>query len=154
MAEFRECAGRMRNLVENLTLATDFICGFPGESELDQQESLTLIEDFKFPVVNISQFYPRPGTVAAKMTRVKTEIVKKRSQEMTHLFMSYTTLDRWIGKQAMVWFSCQSDRSTHIAGHTKQYIKVLVEFDRTLIGTQRVCKFTAAKKWHLMGEIF
>ena len=34
---------------------------------------------YKFPILNISQFYPRPGTPAAKMRRVATHIVKART---------------------------------------------------------------------------
>ena len=59
-----------------MTIATDVICGFPNETEADFDETLELIQFYKLAVVNISQFYPRPGTPAAKMKRIPTQIVK------------------------------------------------------------------------------
>ena len=41
--------------VPSLTIATDIICGFPGETESDHAATLRLLNEYKFPVVNISQ---------------------------------------------------------------------------------------------------
>ena len=49
-----------------MTIATDIICGFPFESEVNHKETCELVRRHRFPVLNISQFYARPGTVAAK----------------------------------------------------------------------------------------
>ena len=68
--------------VPGLLLATDVICGFPGETEADHQETMSLVEEFQFPVLNISQFYPRPGTPAAKMKPLPSAVKKARSREM------------------------------------------------------------------------
>ena len=53
-----------------MTLATDIICGFPYETDEDHQDTLRILNKYKLPVVNISQFYPRPGTEAAKMKQL------------------------------------------------------------------------------------
>lgn len=53
--------------VPEITISTDFICGFPGETDEEHQGSVDIIKKFRFPVINISQFYPRPGTVAKRM---------------------------------------------------------------------------------------
>ena len=47
--------------VPDMTFATDIICGFPNESEEHFQETMNLVAKYRFPIVNISQFYPRPG---------------------------------------------------------------------------------------------
>lgn len=73
----------------DITLATDIICGFPTETDADFDETLRLVDRYQFPVLNISQFYPRPGTVAAKWKKVPTHDVKKRSNDLTKLFDSY-----------------------------------------------------------------
>ncbi len=52
-----------------LTIATDLICGFPTETEADFQDTVRLVETFKFPVLFINQFFARPGTPAATMKR-------------------------------------------------------------------------------------
>ena len=89
VSEFRRVADFLLARVPGLTLATDIICGFPGETEEHFEETLALIRDYRFPVLNISQFYPRPGTPAAKMKRINTKIVKGRSRRCTALFLSY-----------------------------------------------------------------
>ena len=66
--DFRTVCDTLLAKVPNLTIATDVICGFPGETDEDFAQTLALIERYKFPVVNISQFYPRPGTPAANRT--------------------------------------------------------------------------------------
>ena len=89
-------------LVENvtdMTLATDIICGFPTETSEDFEETMKVVAKYKFPVLNISQFYPRPGTVAAKWKKVPSNEVKKRSGELTKLFDSYSTNDHYIGTE-------------------------------------------------------
>ena len=58
--------------VPNITIATDIICGFPTETKENFEETLNLVEKYKFPVINISQFYPRPGTVAANATKASS----------------------------------------------------------------------------------
>jgi len=62
--------------VPGITIATDIICGFPGETDEDFQETMKLVEQYKFPSLFINQFYPRPGTPAAKMHQVPAAVVR------------------------------------------------------------------------------
>ena len=61
--------------VPGITMATDVICGFPTETWEDFEETVALVEEYKFPSLFINQFYPRPGTPAARMKRLPTEEV-------------------------------------------------------------------------------
>lgn len=75
-----------------------------------------MVRKYKFPVLNISQFYPRPGTPAAKMKLLPTQVVKSRSRAMTQLFESYTNYDALIGtiqpvKKKNLANFCMCDRS-------------------------------------------
>lgn len=65
--------------VPGITIATDIICGFPGETDQDFQETVKLVEEYKFPSLFINQFYPRPGTPAAKMEQVPAQVVRSFS---------------------------------------------------------------------------
>lgn len=71
--------------VPGITLATDIICGFPGETDQDFQETVKLVEDYKFPSLFINQFYPRPGTPAAKMVQVPAQVVRYFSHKVFNL---------------------------------------------------------------------
>lgn len=57
--EFEKVCDYMLKHVPGITLATDIICGFPGETDEQFKDTLKLVEKYKFPVLNISQFYPR-----------------------------------------------------------------------------------------------
>lgn len=61
--------------VPGVTIATDVICGFPGETEEDFQATMDLVKRYRFPSLFINQFYPRPGTPAAKMEQVPAHVV-------------------------------------------------------------------------------
>ncbi|CBZ53651.1 putative radical SAM domain-containing protein [Neospora caninum Liverpool] len=134
-----------------MTIATDIICGFPGETEEDHEKTLAIIKKFKFPVVNISQFYPRPGTPAASMKQLPSQIVKRRSREVTALFESYTCYDWMLHTTQMVWFTGTSEKSHHTVGQTKQYVKVLTPRDDALLGTGCPMYITAVDKWHVVA---
>ena len=139
--EFKEVCDFLVENVPNMTLATDIICGFPTETDADFDETLSLVEHYKFPVLNISQFYPRPGTVAAKWKKVPTLDVKKRSTKLTHLFDSYTTNMHYIGETVLVWIVGYDDRAKssdnpQLLGHTKSYTKVVLDQQEDVLAGQ------------------
>ena len=74
VAEFERVVQFLRQKVEGITIVTDIIAGFPTETEEDFQETLRLVEKFQFPSLFINQFFPRPGTPAARMKRVPTQV--------------------------------------------------------------------------------
>jgi len=84
--DFRKIVASFRKAMPDITIATDVICGFPGESEEAFQRSLKLIEEVQPDVVNVSKFFPRPRTIAEKMaSKVSVAEVKRRSQNMARL---------------------------------------------------------------------
>ena len=52
--EFKYCCDYLLEKVEGITLATDIICGFPEETDQEFEETLRLVEEYKFRVLNIS----------------------------------------------------------------------------------------------------
>jgi radical SAM superfamily enzyme YgiQ (UPF0313 family) len=55
VGEFQQVADYLLEHVPGMTIATDIICGFPGETEEDFQETLSLLEKYRLAIVNISQ---------------------------------------------------------------------------------------------------
>jgi MiaB-like tRNA modifying enzyme len=91
--DFRKIVASFRKAIPDITVATDVICGFPGESEEAFQGSLKLIEEVKPDVVNISKFFPRPSTLAEKMmSKVSAADVKSRSQNIAKLVKQVSAL--------------------------------------------------------------
>jgi len=69
-----------------LTLSTDIICGFPGETEDDFEKTMDLIKWLNPEILNISQYTPRPGTKAKDMKQVNSREIKERSIRLSKLF--------------------------------------------------------------------
>lgn len=80
----RKIVGTLRAAVPELTLSTDIIVGYPGESEADHRANLELVEELQPDIVNVTRFSPRPGTEAAdEPDRVVGWKAKQRSRELT-----------------------------------------------------------------------
>ena len=83
VGDFKKVVGRFSAGFSRMTLATDVICGFPGESLEAFERTLSLIELVRPDVVNVSKFYARPRTAAAEMedSFVSSYEIKRRSKE-------------------------------------------------------------------------
>ena len=108
--EFNEVCDFLKAEMPHMTLATDIICGFPTESAEHHKETCDLVRRHQFPVLNISQFYPRPGTVAAKWKQIDTKEKKSRSGDVTDIFNSYVTNEHYIDSEQLVWIMGYDDR--------------------------------------------
>ena len=91
--EFRHVCDTLLEAVPGMVIATDIICGFPGETDEQWKETMDLIEEYKFPEVHISQFYPRPGTSLVAHTKNYTQILLPGGKEQR---------ERLMGRSAMV----------------------------------------------------
>jgi len=158
VSEFKKVVNSLREGTKDIggvTIATDIICGFPTETEEDFEKTMDLMRECRFPVTHISQFYPRPGTPAAKMTRVPTGIVKNRSRKITTYFESYETYgEEIIGtEQEILVTEVNSGSGDLYVGHNRYYNQVLVPRTKNLLGKVCRVKITKKGKYFLMGEV-
>lgn len=151
--EFRTVVDTLTKLVPGMQIATDIICGFPGETDDDFGQTVELIKDYKFAQVHISQFYPRPGTPAARMKKVPSSIVKKRSRELTAVFESFTPCIGMEGRVERIWINDVAADGIHLVGHTKGYIQVLVNAPESLLGASATIRITSVGRWSVFGEV-
>lgn len=117
-----------------MTIATDIICGFPTETEQDFEETLSLCDEYKFPSLFINQYFPRPGTPAARLPRIPANEVKQRTKKLTDLFNSYQPYTRKTGQVQDVLVTEISHDKKYYVGHNKFYEQVLVPMDRDYMG--------------------
>jgi tRNA-2-methylthio-N6-dimethylallyladenosine synthase len=84
--EYSDLIERGREQVPGLTIASDFIVGFCGETEEDHQASLRLIERLRFKNIFVFKYSERPATVAAKRSKndIPEEIKRRRNVELLH----------------------------------------------------------------------
>ncbi|MEE9525582.1 MAG: tRNA (N(6)-L-threonylcarbamoyladenosine(37)-C(2))-methylthiotransferase [Candidatus Woesearchaeota archaeon] len=103
--QFNEIIDKFKAAIPNITIATDIIVGFPGETEKQYQDSLDLIKKITPDVLNRSRFWPRPKTPAAKMeNRVPGPIIKHRSGLMSSIFTNIARMqnEKWLGWTGIV----------------------------------------------------
>uniref|UniRef100_A0A8C4NF63 tRNA-t(6)A37 methylthiotransferase n=1 Tax=Eptatretus burgeri TaxID=7764 RepID=A0A8C4NF63_EPTBU len=120
--------------VPGLTIATDIICGFPGETKDNFEATMNLVRRYRFPSLFINQFYPRPGTPAARMLQVPALEKKQRTRELSKLFQSYQPYDDKIGQRQRVLVTEESFDGKFFVAHNKFYEQVLVPHQTELMG--------------------
>ncbi|XP_062164432.1 uncharacterized protein LOC133871087 isoform X2 [Alnus glutinosa] len=150
VSEFRTVVDTLAELVPGMQIATDIICGFPDE---DFAQTVSLIKEYKFPQVHISQFYPRPGTPAARMKKVPSTFVKKRSRELTSVFEAFVPYDGMEGRLERIWITEIATDGIHLVGHTKGYVQVLVVAPESMLGSSAIVKITSVGRWSVFGEV-
>ncbi|MFB6132242.1 MAG: tRNA (N(6)-L-threonylcarbamoyladenosine(37)-C(2))-methylthiotransferase [Halanaeroarchaeum sp.] len=88
VSEFREVVSAFDARIDDWTLSTDFIVGFPTETEEDFQASLDLLREVRPEKINVTRFSKRPGTDAADVKGLGGTLKKERSSAMTDAKMA------------------------------------------------------------------
>jgi MiaB-like tRNA modifying enzyme len=98
---FTDVVSVVRSSFPEATIATDVICGFPGETEDAFERTLRLIEGVQPDIVNVSKFFARPRTTAAEMREdfVHSQEIKRRSGLTAKLArkVAFERNQRWVG---------------------------------------------------------
>ncbi|XP_070798576.1 threonylcarbamoyladenosine tRNA methylthiotransferase [Pituophis catenifer annectens] len=152
VADFKCVVDFLKTRVPGITIATDIICGFPGETDEDFQETMKLVEEYRFPSLFINQFYPRPGTPAAKMPQVPAQIKKQRTKELSKLFHSYNPYDHKIGERQKVLVTEESFDSKFYVAHNKFYEQILVPKNPEFMGKMVEVDIFEAGKHFMKGQ--
>ncbi len=102
--EYKEIMGRIREEIPEMTFATDIICGFPTETKEDFEMTLALVKETKPDIINMSRYWQRPGTVAARMNQINGGEIKRRTKELKRLFekVAFEKNQRWLGWKGKV----------------------------------------------------
>jgi len=133
--EFKSIVEYFRREIPGITIATDIICGFPGESREAFERTLKLIEDAKPDIVNISKFFPRPNTPAAKMKQIDSGEIAARSRLATEIAnrISLERNMRWIGWEGEILIDEKGSGDSWI-GRNYAYKPIVVRSQRELFG--------------------
>jgi len=145
--DYKKIVRTIKQKAPQTTIATDIITGLPGETETDHHHTLRLIRETKPDVANLSKFYPRPNTRAEKMPRIKTQVIKKRSTQLSKLINRVSTSQNkhLMGKQ----FTCLTLSKGF--GRTTNYKSVFL--DTTQTGAMVNAKITGYGAHHLKAKV-
>ncbi|XP_026327910.1 threonylcarbamoyladenosine tRNA methylthiotransferase [Hyposmocoma kahamanoa] len=151
-ADFEFVVDFLKDNVPGMTIATDIICGFPTETKEDFEQTYSLCKKYKFPSLFINQFFPRPGTPAAKMTKVPGPEVKRRTKRLSELFRSYQPYEDRIGEVYEVLVTDLSHDKNYYVAHNEFYEQVLVPKEDKLMGKMFTVEIIDATKFCMLGE--
>nr|XP_006198672.1 threonylcarbamoyladenosine tRNA methylthiotransferase isoform X1 [Vicugna pacos]XP_015090114.1 threonylcarbamoyladenosine tRNA methylthiotransferase isoform X1 [Vicugna pacos]XP_015090115.1 threonylcarbamoyladenosine tRNA methylthiotransferase isoform X1 [Vicugna pacos]XP_015090116.1 threonylcarbamoyladenosine tRNA methylthiotransferase isoform X1 [Vicugna pacos]XP_015090117.1 threonylcarbamoyladenosine tRNA methylthiotransferase isoform X1 [Vicugna pacos] len=152
VADFKRVVDFLKEKVPGITIATDIICGFPGETDQDFQETVKLVEEYKFPSLFINQFYPRPGTPAAKMEQVPAQVKKQRTKDLSRVFHSYNPYDHKVGERQQVLVTEESFDCKFYVAHNRFYEQVLVPKNPTFLGKMVEVDIYESGKHFMKGQ--
>jgi len=151
--EFKDVATRLREAYPEIGISTDIICGFPGETEEQFQDSLDIVEWLRPDVLNINRFWERPGTDAATMPgRLHGRDTKERSRRMTNLWkeLAVEVGNRWLGWEGEILLTEKGKNDTKV-GRNYVYKTVAVKTEAPLGSFIRV-KVKGAGVGFLTGD--
>ncbi len=132
--KYRRIIDTIRHYMPDAAISADAIVGFPGETEAQFEQTLKLVDDIGFDLVNTAAYSPRPGTPAALWDTQLSETVKSdRLQRLNHL----------VSTKAM-------ERSERYRDRTEE---VLVEVQNTKDPTQVMGRIRSNRLTFFPGDI-
>ena len=153
---YLERVERLREAVPGIGLSTDIIVGFPGETEAQFEETVSLVRQIGFDSAFTFIYSPRIGTKAAKMEdQVDEETARNRIQRLIDLQekMQQDTLRRFIGTEEEILAERLSRRSQKaLSGKGRHGVSITVEGREEEIGEIIRCRVTGIKQNTLTAE--
>ncbi len=146
---------KLRELCPNVSISTDIIVAFPGESDKDFEETMEVLEKVRFEQMFSFKYSKRPLTKAATMpNQIDEEIASNRLSTLQARHNEI--LDDIVKKQENKTFKVLFEElraGNTIVGRTDNNFLVQVEGSEELLGTFKEVKITNAKRMVLYGEI-
>ena len=142
--------------IPNVSITTDIIVGFPGETEEDFNETLDVVNKCKYDSAFTFIFSPREGTPAAKMEdNVTLSEKNNRLYKLNDLINKYAkeANDKYLNKIVPVLLEGESEKGGLLMGYTDTMKLVNVKADKSNIGKIVNVKITDIKTWSMDGEI-
>ncbi|GAX43625.1 RNA modification protein [Tolypothrix sp. NIES-4075] len=155
--KYRRIIDTIRRYMPDASISADAIVGFPGETEAQFENTLKLVEDIGFDLLNTAAYSPRPGTPAALWTNQLSEEVKSdRLQRLNHLVnvKAAERSQRYFGRIEEVLVEDQNSKDkTQVMGRTRGNRLTFFTGDINKLKGQLVkVKITEVRAFSLTGE--
>jgi tRNA-2-methylthio-N6-dimethylallyladenosine synthase len=146
---------KIRKAMPDVTLTTDIIVGYPGETEKQFSDTVEVMKKAKFDMAFIAQYSPRPGTKSAKEIDEVTKEEKRRREEILQQILAGTVLEhnqKLVGTTQKVLVD--ERKGDIFYGRTEGYKVVEIKTDQPMqIGQFIKVKIESAESWKLRGSI-
>ena len=155
--QYLELVEKMKNKIPNLTLSTDIIVGFPGETDEEFEDTLDVVRKVKFEQVYMFIYSRRVGTPGDKMeNQVPEEIKHKRFDKLKALVESQIEENnqKYVGTIQKVLVEGESKNNKNmLSGRTDSNKVVIFEGSKDLIDKTIDLKIVSEHMWYLKGEL-
>jgi tRNA-2-methylthio-N6-dimethylallyladenosine synthase len=136
---YLECVARLRDRIPGLALTTDIIVGFPGESDADFEDTMSLVRDVGFDDAFTFKFSPRDGTPATRMSAdltVPDAVASERLERLIDVVRAGARTRNLLllGQKREVLVEKPARRGELLQARTRDYKTVLVPGDESLVG--------------------
>lgn len=154
--KYLEIVNYAKEKIPGLSLTSDIIVGFPGETYEDFKETVSLVKEVEFTSLFTFIYSPRVGTPAAKMEDpIPAEEKSKWFRELLDVQeeIAAKRCSSMVGTTQKVLIEGKKEKSNELTGRTSGNIIVELEGSEDLIGTFQNAEITKARNWILKGKI-
>lgn len=154
--DYMALAQKMREKLPGISLTTDLIVGFPGETESEYRDSYNLLRGLRFDIVHTAAYSPRPGTRAAVMDGqldVRTKAARLNEINKMQSAIARELNEAYIGGEEEILLDGPAPRGDGLLqGRTMTDKVVIVKGGPEYIGKFAKVRITGASHWSLEGE--
>ena len=154
-AQYRDIIAHIRDLMPEVSIGTDIIVGFPGESEAAFEETYKLLADLKMDVAHLARYSPRPGTYSERLLGddVPEEEKMRRFRELEKLQKQIVgdINKRFLNQRVPVLFEGRAIGKWR--GRSPHNRLVFVESTENLLGQIRDVHIDWTGPWSLLGSL-
>ncbi|HHU61722.1 MAG TPA: tRNA (N6-isopentenyl adenosine(37)-C2)-methylthiotransferase MiaB [Natronincola sp.] len=153
-AKYIDLVSKIKSAIPDISLTTDLIVGFPGETEEDFEETLSLVKEVEFDSAFTFIYSPREGTPAAKFSnQIPEEVKKERIYKLIELQnnISEKKMKSLVGTSQEVLVEGMSEDG--VVGRTRTNRQVYLDGTKDLIGQVFKAEITEAGTWTLRGRL-
>ena len=155
--EYKSKIRRLREVRQDISISSDFIIGFPGETEADFESTMQLVHEIGFDNSFSFIYSPRPGTPAAQLPdTVPMEIKKQRLAILQNrIFLNMQKIsESMLGSYQKILVLGPSDKNPEkLSGRTENNRFVHFEGSSCMVGQMVTVKITETKPYSLCGEV-
>ncbi len=131
--EYREVVNRLRKTWPDVSITTDIMVGFPGETEEEFEKTMAFVKEIQFSQIHVFKYSPRKGTPAADYpNQIDVSIKQIRSEKLIQLAResSIAFRKKFIGTSRHVLFETASNElEGYYEGFTDNYLKIFCSSD-------------------------
>ncbi len=153
--DYRRLVARIRELIPGVSIATDIIVGFPGETEAQFQHTYDLLAELRLDKAHIARYSPRPQTVATRRfeDNVPREEKERRRRALDDLQSEILTEKnaRYLGQTVEILVEGFQQRTGRWFGRTRTDRLVFFEAEGEWLGRLAPVTITWAGPWSLVG---